>query len=130
MQDAVTVGEVEVFVFHSGDFVVSEHVRPVEHLVRFGAVGAGVHVDGAADGAWDAGCELQAGEAAAGGGVGEHGVEDSRVGGDGCAFDLDVRQGFCKPDGETPDAAVADEHVRAAAQDRYRNVVFAGLLCG
>src|SRR5215212_7927740 len=129
MQDAVAVGEVEVTVFHPVDFVVSEDVCPVEHFGRFGAVGASVHVDGAADGAGDARGELQAGEAAARGGVGEHGVEDPGVGGDVCAFDLHFRKGFGEADRKSPDATVADEHVRAAAQNSYRNVVFAGLLC-
>ncbi len=60
----------------------------------------------------------------------EQGVEDSRVGGDARTFDLDVRQGFCQSDRQAPDAAVADEHVRAATEDGHGNSMLAGFLCG
>src|SRR5215208_3091599 len=99
--------------------MVPEHVGPVEDLGRL-----------AADGPGDASCELQACEAAARRGVGEHGVEYTGVGGYARPFDLDVGEGFGEPDRESPDAAVSYEHVRTPAQDRDRDAVFSGFLGG
>src|SRR5215213_1919916 len=104
--------------------MVPEHVGPVEDLGRLAAVGAGVHVDCAADGAGDACCELQACQAAACGGVGEHGVEYPGVGGYARPFDIDVCQRFGEPDGESPDTAVSYEHVRTPAEDGDRDAMF------
>src|SRR5918997_6983625 len=130
VQDAVAVGEVQFRVLHPDYTVVPEHVGPVEDLGRLAAVGAGVHVDRAADRAGDPRCELQAREAAARRGVGEHGVEYPGVGGHAPPFDLDVHQGFGEPDRESPDAAVPYEHVRTPAEDRDGDVVCGGLFGG
>src|SRR5215211_3909405 len=130
VQGAVAVGEVQFCALHPDYLMIPEHVGPVEDFGRLGAVGAGVHVDRAADGAGDARRELQAGEAAARRGVGEHGVEHPGVGGHLRAFDLDFGQGFGEADGESPYAAVPDEHVRAPAEDRDGDAVFCRLLGG
>src|SRR5919107_1165022 len=130
VQGAVAVGEVEFCGLHPDYLVIPEHICPVEDFGRLGAVGAGVHVDCAADGAGNACCELQSGEAAARRGVGEHGVEHPGVGSDLPAFDLDVGQGFGEADGESPYASVSYEHVRAPAENRQRDTVFCRHLGG
>jgi hypothetical protein len=130
VQDAVTIGELQVFVRHPDDFSIPEDIGPVEDFDGFAAVGSGVHVYGAADGAGDAGGELQPGEAAGGGGISEDRVEDASIGGDAVPVELHVRKRLGEPDGEAADAAIEDEDVRAAPEDGDGDAMIAGFTHG
>ncbi len=126
MKDAMPVREAQVFVSHSDYLAIPEDVGPVEDFSSLAAVGPGVHVHGSSHCTGDAGCELQAGEALSGGGVGEQRIEHAGVGDDLGVIDFDVRERFGEPDGEPPDTAIQHQHVGSATEDRYRNTVFCG----
>src|SRR5215210_1590883 len=116
------------YVLHPHNLAVPEDVSPVEDVPGLAAVGAGVHVDCAADGTGDAGRELETGQAAARGLVGEDRVENPGLGGYRAVLYLDGREGLGEPNGQAPDAAVAHQHVRPPAEHRDRDAVLAGLL--
>src|SRR5918997_5852646 len=127
VQDAAAVGELEVLVAHPECLAVPVDIGPSQDLLRLAFVGAGVHVHGAPDGAGYAGRELETPQAARGGRVGEGRVENPGLGAHALALNLDPPEGLGEPDSEAPDAAVAHEHVRPAAEHRDRDAVLAGL---
>src|SRR5215216_7875929 len=129
VQHAAAVGECKIGVHDAFDRAGLRliDVDPVEEVASLAAVGTGVHIHGAPHRPWDPGPELQAHEPFARGRIGEHRIEDTRLGHNPRVGHLYVRERAGEPYGEAPYAAVEDEDVRATTKNGHGDAMLAGL---
>jgi hypothetical protein len=125
----VAIGEAHIGVpEHPDGAAAVDAARFHQHVGRLAAVGAGVHAQGAADGARDAPEECQTVDAGIRRRAGDLHV---RYGGSGAetvpVLDTDRAKSLAaEPDDDARDAGVADDEVRAEADDRHCHVVRQG----
>ena len=123
----LAVGEAEVVAVADLDLAGGvDDGRAADELADRALAVAGIAPQGAADGAGDAGQDLQPGQTGAGRVRDQGGQRDGRPGLDDVAVDRHVGEGRAlQVDDHRLDPLVADEHVRAAAEEPERQLLVA-----
>src|SRR5205823_5161585 len=117
-QARAAVREAELTPGQPGAALGRRDERAREHLRELAAVGAGVHLDAAADRAGNRAGELEAAEARAARAVQAYGVGGAGPGAYHLAVDLDGGESAAEPEHERVHALVGDEEVRAEPDGR------------
>jgi hypothetical protein len=123
LQGAVAIGVVQVFDRQFTHLASAVHdAHGLDDIDGLGAVAAGVHDHRAADGAGDAGVELQPRDARVGRLAGQDGVGHGAAGLDAIgAQGFDGVEALAQADHHALDAAVADQQVRAHPDGHHRH---------